>query len=47
MALELLEEFDEQTISLIPREQNSIAGSLASSNSLFKIPIYPNKRYEI
>ena len=47
LVLELLEEFYEHTISLIPREQNSIVDSLASSTSLFKIPIYPNKRYEI
>ena len=45
--LELLEEFDEYTISLIPREQNSIVDSLASSACLFKIPIYPNKEYQI
>ena len=47
LVLELLEEFDEHTISLIMREQNNIDDSLASSTSLFKIPIYPNKRYEI
>ena len=47
MVLELLEEFDEHTISLIPREQNNIVDSLAISASLFKIPIYPNKGYEI
>ena len=47
LVLELLEEFDEYTISLIPREQNNIADSLANSASLFKILIYPNKRYEI
>ena len=45
--LELLEEFDEYTISLIPMEQNNIADSLASLASLFKIPIYPNKEYQI
>ena len=47
LVLELLEEFDEYTILLIPREQNSIVDSLVSSASLFKIPIYPNKGYEI
>ena len=45
--LELLEEFDEFSISLTPREHNSIAGSLANSTSIFQIPIYPNKKYEI
>ena len=47
LVLELLEEFDEYTISLIPREQNNRVDSLANSASLFKMPIYPNKRYEI
>ena len=47
MVLELLEDFYEYTISLIPREQKNIANSLDNSASLFKIPIYPNKRYEI
>ena len=47
LVLELLDEFDEYTISLIPREQNSITDSLASSTTLFKIPIYPNKEYQI
>ena len=47
LVLELLEEFVEYTISLIMREQNSIVDSLASLASLFKIPIYPNKWYEI
>ena len=47
LVLELLEEFDEFTISLIMREHNSIADSLAISISLFKITIYPNKKYEI
>ena len=47
LVLELLEEFDEYIISLIPREQNNIVDLLASSASLFKIPIYPNKEYQI
>ena len=47
MVLELLEEFDEHTIWLIPREWNNIVDSLANSASLLKIGIYPNKRYEI
>ena len=32
---------------IVPREQNVIAYALAVSSSLFKIPIYPNKKYEI
>ena len=47
LVLELLKEFDEYTILLIPREQNNIVDSLANSSSLFKIPIYPNKAYKI
>ena len=43
LVLELLEEFDEYSISMIRREQNSIGDSLASSDSLFKISIYPNE----
>ena len=47
LVLELLEEFDEDTVSLIPREQNSITDSLASSASLFKMSIYPYKEQHI
>ena len=47
LVLKLLEEFDEFSISLIPRERNNIADSLANSASLFKIPIYHNKKYQI
>ena len=47
LTLELLEEFDEFTTSLIPREQKNIDYSLSNSSSLFQIPIYPNKKYEI
>ena len=42
-----MEEFDEFTISIIPRGQNDIADSLATSASIFKIPIFPNKKYEV
>ena len=46
--LDLLEFFSTKyTISLIPREQNKIVDSLATSASIFKIPIYPNSKYEI
>ena len=32
---------------IVPREQNVIANALGASTSLFKIPIYQNKKYEI
>ena len=34
-------------MSLIPRNNNVIADSLATSASMWKIPLYPNKKYEI
>ena len=32
---------------MFPREQNSIANTLSSTAVNFKIPIHPNKKYEI
>jgi hypothetical protein len=45
--LDLLEGFSEYDLSAIPREKNQIADALATSASVFKIPIFPRKRYEI
>jgi hypothetical protein len=45
--LDLLEGFSEYELAAIPREQNHITDALATSASVFKIPILPNKRYEI
>jgi ribonuclease HI len=47
LALDLLEEFSEYDLSAIPREKNQIVDALATSASDFKIPILPNKKYEI
>lgn len=47
VVLDMIENFSEYNFSLIPREHNAIADSLASSTSVFKIPIGPNKKYEI
>jgi hypothetical protein len=47
MALDLLEGFSEYDLAAIPREKNKIVDALATSASVFKIPIFPNKRYEI
>jgi hypothetical protein len=45
--LDLLEEFSKYDLSAISREKNQITDALATSASIFKIPIFPNKRYEI
>jgi ribonuclease HI len=47
IVLDLIEEFPEYNISVIPRGQNHIVDALATSASVFKIPFFPNKRYEI
>jgi hypothetical protein len=47
LALDLLKGFSEYDLSAIPREKNQIAYALATSASIFKIPIFPNKKYEI
>jgi hypothetical protein len=47
VVLDLLEYFTEYDVSLIPRGQNMIADALATSANIFKIPIHPNKKYEV
>jgi ribonuclease HI len=47
LALDLLEGFSEYDLTAIPREQNQIVDALATSASVFKIPILPDKRYEM
>jgi hypothetical protein len=47
LALDLLEGFSEYELSAIPREKNHIVDALANSALVFKIPIFPNKKYEI
>jgi hypothetical protein len=47
LALDLLEEFSEYDLFAIPREKNQIVDVLATSASVFKIPIFPNRKYEI
>jgi hypothetical protein len=47
LVMDLLEEFLEYNLSTIPRGQNQIVDSLATSTSVFKIPIFPNKKYDI
>jgi hypothetical protein len=45
--LDILRTFSEYTLTLIPRSQNMIVDSLATVANMFKIPVYPNKKYEI
>jgi ribonuclease HI len=47
LALDLLEECLEFELHAIPREKNHIADALATSTSVFEIPILPPKMYEI
>ena len=45
--LNILQTFTEYTLSFIPRNNNVMDDSLATSTSMFKIAVYPNKKYEI
>jgi hypothetical protein len=47
IVLDLLESFTKYNLSVIPRGQNLIVDALATSTSIFKIPIFPNRKYEI
>jgi len=47
VVLDLIEGFEECEFSLIPRLQNGIADSLTTSTMVFKIPIHPNRKYEV
>jgi hypothetical protein len=47
LVLDLLEEFSEYNLSVIPRGKNQIVDALATSASVFKITIFPNRKYEI
>lgn len=44
---DLVEGFDLCEFSLIPRLQNGITDSLATSAVTFKIPIHPSSKYEV
>ena len=45
--LDIIEEFSEYSLSAIPRGHNQFVDALATSASDFKIPIFPNRGYEI
>ena len=47
LVLDLLESFKEYSFLVIPRKKNAITDALGVSVSVFKIPIYPNGKYEI
>ena len=47
LVLDLLQSFEEYQLSIIPRSQNHIVDALVVAASVFKIPIYPNIRYQI
>ena len=47
VALDLIECFEERNFNLIPRLQNSITDLLATSIVVFKIPMHPNRKYEV
>jgi hypothetical protein len=47
IVLDVLENFTEYNLSVIPRGQNLIVDALATSASVFKILIFPNRKYEI
>jgi len=46
LVLDVIENFIEYILSVVPRGQNLIFDSLATTTSVFKIPIYPNRKYE-
>ena len=47
VAIDLIECFEECKFNLIPRLQNGIDDSLATSVVVYKISMYPNSKYEI
>lgn len=47
LVLDLLKIFEGYQLTAIPRGQSVIANDLEIAASLFKIPIHPNRKYEI
>jgi hypothetical protein len=47
LVLDILEGFSEYNLSVILKGENQIADALTTLASMFKIPIFPNKKYEI
>ena len=47
LVLYLLENFKQYQHLVIPRIQNHIVDALVVVESVFKIPIYPNRKYQM
>jgi hypothetical protein len=47
LVLDFFENVSEYNILVVPREHNLIAYDIYTFGSIFKIPIYPNNKYEI
>ena len=47
LVLDLLENFKEYQLFVIPINQNILANSLVVTTNNIEIPVYPNKKYEI
>ena len=47
LVLDLLEYFTEYHLSVIPQKENIIADALVVLASVFKLPVYSNKKYKI
>jgi ribonuclease HI len=47
LVLDLLEKFPEYNLSAIPREKNQIVDALTTSTTVFKVPIFPGKKYKV
>ena len=47
VAMDLIECFEECNFNLIPRLQNCIIDSLATSAVVFKVPMHPSGKYEV
>lgn len=47
VVLNILNTFTKYTFPLISTDKNVIFDFLTTSTSMFKIPLYPNKKYEI
>jgi ribonuclease HI len=47
LVLYVHEKFPKYNLSAIPREKNQIVDALATSAVVFKVPIFPSKKYEV
>jgi ribonuclease HI len=47
LVLNFLEKFLEYNLSTIPREKNQVDDALATSAMVFKVPIFPDRKYKV